>query len=222
MRYWEIDVLRGVAVAGMVIYHLLVDLEMFYGLKIGVFDYPIVILARVVGTLFITLLGMSAYLQFEKEKKIRPLIKRGLGLLFWAIVVSGVTYLAFPGEYVRFGILHLLGVSLWLLVPMVYVKSKIILFLVGLGVITAGLIIRIPSPPALDYYPIMPWFGLAIWGVLIGRVYLPWRKKVVAFKTRIRFLETAGRHSLMIYLIHQPILLLCLYLANKVFFGTLK
>lgn len=216
MRYQEIDVLRGLAVIGMIIYHFLVDLEIFYGYKIGVFDYPVALLARIVGITFIALLGMSAQLQFKKTKTTKVFFKRAAVILFWALIITLITYALFPQEFIWFGILHLVAVSLCMLALIVRLRSNILLFLLGLLVITAGLTLNIPAPITLDYYPILPWFGIAIWGVVLGRVYPIWRQKLPFIRAHNKLIAWLGKNSLGVYIAHQPILLTILYVANRI------
>lgn len=48
-RYWEVDLMRGVAVALMILYHLIFDLEYFAVLKIDASKGPALWLAREIG-----------------------------------------------------------------------------------------------------------------------------------------------------------------------------
>ncbi len=115
-RFWQIDIARGVAIIGMVLYHFLVDLEMIYGIPIGVYKMPVVLLARIVAITFIFLMGMSASIRFEKSGDNRWFVKRAINIGFWAGVISVVTYIIFPENYIYFGILHFTPTYLELLV----------------------------------------------------------------------------------------------------------
>ena len=64
----------------------------------------------------------------------------------------------------------------------------------------------------VDYYPLLPWSGAALLGVVAGRILYPQglRRFVLPLPGNaapIRLLRFLGHHSLLIYLIHQPILL---------------
>ena len=64
----------------------------------------------------------------------------------------------------------------------------------------------------VDYYPLFPWFGVALLGIFAGESLYPagmrrfdlpdWSR--VAIVRGLRFL---GRHSLLIYVTHQPVLI---------------
>jgi uncharacterized membrane protein len=214
-RFHEIDTLRGAAVVGMIIYHLLVDLEMFYGYKIGVFEYPVLLLARMVGIIFTILVGMSAQLQYQQEDGVKKIFKRGINLLLWAGVISLVTFILFPQEFIYFGILHMLGTSILLMALLLKIKSNIVLIAVGVLVILIGAFIEIPFRASLDYYPLIPWFGLSILGVVGARIYIPWREKI-SIRINPSWLSQIGRKTLQIYLIHQPVLLAILWAIKKI------
>jgi len=65
---------------------------------------------------------------------------------------------------------------------------------------------------SIDYFPILPFFGLVLIGIWIGKnMYTnhkrQFRIKDYSNKKRIKFLEFCGRHSLLIYMTHQPIII---------------
>ena len=75
--------------------------------------------------------------------------------------------------------------------------------------------------PAVDFFPIIPWLGVVLLGVFLGNVLyaenkrrfpLPYWGNLFPFNA----LEFLGKHSLLIYMIHQPLLLLALYLLGIV------
>lgn len=75
----------------------------------------------------------------------------------------------------------------------------------------------IPNPPfpTLDYYPLIPWFGLMLIGNGFGH-YLYIRNTVQCITMRagmpaLRYAVFPGKHALLIYMIHQPIILGILY-----------
>ena len=83
-----------------------------------------------------------------------------------------------------------------------------------------GFIIK-GEPDVADYMPLIPWMGVFLIGAGLGRMLYKEKKtlfggageKVRAFTKPLEFL---GRHSLIIYLIHQPIIYFVLYLIFKI------
>lgn len=210
------------ATVGMVIYHFLVDLEMIYGIQLGAYKFPLIILARVVAGWFALLVGVSGAIRFEKIKQLgvkNALLsfgKRATLILGWAGAISVVTYVLFPRNMVVFGILHFIGLSLVLMIPFLYLKNNYVLAMLGIIFGGAGLIVSslettnfgllifgvVPKTfESLDYFPLFPWFGLVLIGIVLGRVVA--KKSVLSTDS---FLSKLGRNSLLIYLIHQPIL----------------
>ncbi len=79
-----------------------------------------------------------------------------------------------------------------------------------------------PQPyPAVDFFPLIPWFGVVLLGVFLGNLLYADNKRQFPLPAWGDFfpfnaLEFMGRHSLVIYMIHQPIILLVLYLLGIV------
>lgn len=70
-----------------------------------------------------------------------------------------------------------------------------------------------------DYFPLFPWLFLFIAGAFFGVWVKDGLMPKFFYKTRIKFLAAAGRHSLLIYVLHQPIIypIVCLILGKSVF-----
>lgn len=63
-----------------------------------------------------------------------------------------------------------------------------------------------------DYYPLMPWLFLFLVGVFLGRYFKASKVPSVFQKDPLPILSTIGRHTLWIYLIHQPVVYGILYI----------
>ncbi len=153
--------------------------------------------------------------------------RRGFLILGGGMVISVATYLLAPGAYVKFGILHLIGVSallqplfvrfgiwnvaigaLWTLIGLKIssiVSENVFLFPFG---------VTYPGFFSLDYYPLFPWFGFVLTGMAVGSMlYVPSRKKLMERLGSVpfpQFLLWSGRQALILYFVHQPIILLVL------------
>ena len=73
------------------------------------------------------------------------------------------------------------------------------------------------KPITEDYVPLLPWLGVVLIGMFIRQQLLRARHLAPArgwpaAGTLGRSLEWAGRHSLAIYMVHQPLLIGILYL----------
>lgn len=65
-----------------------------------------------------------------------------------------------------------------------------------------------------DYFPLMPWLFLFIAGGFLGRLIPKKKFPKFMFKKRIGFFGWMGKHSLLIYLAHQPVIFGICYLVN--------
>jgi uncharacterized membrane protein len=231
MRYIELDLLRTLAIIMMLIYHLLYDLMAFYGWDIPLFSGGWFVWARFVEFLFLGLVGISFAISYDRTKNWKKYVRRGLIIFSWGMLLTVITYLTISDMYIRFGILHLIGISI-LLLPFFY-RFKEFNIVVGAIIMIVGWMILEPlrsSSPLLlplgiqphnfqsmDYFPLFPWFGLILMGLGIGHFlyvrHLSWRSHFPNLQSPItNLLAWPGRHSLMIYLVHQPLFLAVLWI----------
>jgi uncharacterized membrane protein len=224
-RVWEVDALRGLAVVLMVIFHLTWDLHYFGLTTADVFSPPWQAFARLIGSLFTFVLGMSLVLR-RAPPFAWPVLRRGLLLLALGMLITLATYIVFGwASYVRFGILHLLGTAILITHPLVFAPPLLTLAL-GLVALAVGaylgssfvegpwlLWLGLPQRgvTAVDYYPLLPWMGFALLGIAAGRwLYgLDERRSALPDWSAIPpvpWLCWLGRHALPIYFIHQPLL----------------
>lgn len=227
-RIWQVDFLRGVAVVGMVAYHFLFDLEFIFQLPIGVYRMPLLLLSRTVAAIFLLIVGFSAAVKFERLKHgtVRKVIasfgRKAAFILAPALLVTGATFATFPEQTVLLGILHFIALSLVLIIPFLYIKSNRTVFSMGILFLYLGsvlsnlrtdniwLLVFGVTPysfSSFDYFPIFPWFGVILFGLALGRrygqVFQTAKTPSSSFAGQIILL---GKHSLLIYLLHQPVL----------------
>jgi uncharacterized membrane protein len=73
------------------------------------------------------------------------------------------------------------------------------------------------KPATEDYVPLLPWFGLVLIGLWLGRWAVgawPGAWNAALAGAAGRSLAWAGRHSLAVYMLHQPILFTGFYLLT--------
>lgn len=230
-RIWQIDAIRGTALLGMILYHIAFGLFFFASVPVPIFHWSWELLQTTVASTFLLLVGVSLTLKYERltSKNIYGIalfrkFLRSAGVIFAAgMLITFATWLTLPEFYVRFGVLHLIGVGSVLAFP-VLGKPKIAavfgtFFLLlpwfVLSPLPQGNIFTLwlgfPSPhfQSLDYFPVIPWFGLIALGTALGtRIRFP------PSPNHLPWLSWMGRHSLTIYLIHQPLILLGILLLR--------
>lgn len=235
-RYWEIDLLRGLAIIAMIIYHIFFDLNFFgvYNFNLNsiffkIFLYPI-------GTTFLLLVGISLTLSYNRVKKflsnrkiIEKFIFRGSKIFFLGLIITLVTFLFLDDGFVVFGVLHCIGLSI--LFSTVFLRYKLLNLVFGVLFLGLGIFLQtmtfefnylfwlgfIPSNfYTVDYFPVLPWFGFVLIGLAFGNsFYSDYQRKFYikdySYLRSIKFLSLIGRNSLLIYFLHQPIILILIY-----------
>jgi uncharacterized membrane protein len=218
-----LDAARGLALLNMVAFHFLFDLRLV-GVPPGWMRYGPAFDAWAMGIAgsFLFLAGLGLWLGHGDGIRWRAYLRR-LGLLAAAAAaVSAATYVAVPGAWVRFGILHSIAAcSVAALAALrlpwwatAAAGAALLVWGPGLGFpaldgplwIWTGL--GTFAPPMIDYEPVVPWLAPMLLGVAAGRLGSRvglWER--LAGLGAGRLLPWAGRHSLAIYLIHQPVLM---------------
>lgn len=240
-RYWEIDAARGIAVLMMIIFHTVFDLYFFkiYPVTVsyGFWRY----FAFATASLFLLIAGISLSLSHSRAMQLAgdgaqvriagKFLKRGAGIFACGMLVTLATWLYLGEGFVIFGILHAIGVSIMLSPLFFRFRSSNIFigaFVVFIGItlaysgITGSLWlcpfgIHPETFVSVDYTPLFPWSGLVLIGLGFGdRMYPDGRRgfEVPPFPLAITSrLAVLGRHSLAIYLVHQPLIILILHLV---------
>lgn len=233
-RLWEIDVARTVAIAMMVTYHVVYDVELLSpGLGPDPFTGGWGALPEATGSLFLLVAGASLAVadaraeargHSARQRFARHLRRAGI-VLAAALVVSAATAIAFGDRYVRFGILHAIAAGTVVAAATVRLGAWNILpgaAAVAAGVTVAGLggsawLLPVGLGPAtvssVDYWPLLPWLGPMLIGVGLGRLLYPGGARCGAVSRAVAGLRVPGplvvpgRHSLIVYLGHQLLLI---------------
>ena len=237
-----VDALRGLLLVNMIAYHLFYDLTVLFGLKMTWFwDWPGQLWQSLVAGSFILISGFSSRLSRKNGR--RGLLLLGCGMLLslvtW-IVMPG--QLIRFGVLHFLGTAALLWALLgrWLdRVPAgVLLGVGLLLFCLtwgtqngfwGCGVLRLVSLpdswytsrwlfpLGFPGPNfySADYFPLLPWFFLYLSGTAVQRLVAARPALLHRLKTRIPFFSVCGRHTLIVYLLHQPVLYgLCLALMQ--------
>jgi uncharacterized membrane protein len=242
-RFWELDFFRGVAIVMMVIYHLLFDLSYFGGYSIYVHSGFWRDFAQATAAIFILLVGISLTLSASNAKILglnkslfNHFLKRGLKIFFLGMAITLVTYYLIGRGFIVFGILHFIGLAIILAYP--FLKLRIVNIFLGFIFILIGLYLQSTSFNllglfwlgltsenfyTLDYFPIFPWFGIVLIGISLGNSLYPEHRRRIDLPDLSGSLWTRpfnalGRRSLLIYLIHQPAMIIILSMAGIIHF----
>src|SRR5215216_5948023 len=243
-RFWEVDAARGVAIAMMVVYHLVYDLDNFGGYGIestsGFWAY----FADATASAFLVLVGISLAISYSRagargRSLFGKYLRRGLRIFAYGMALT-IGFLALGMGVVAFGILHLIGVSIILAYPLL--RYRLPNLLLGVSVIAVGWYMRAQdvssvSPWLLplgvvpenvfmpDYRPLFPWFGVVLLGLFAGNVLYGGGKRPAVVTNGapalVKPLLPLGRNSLFIYLIHQPIVIALLAALGIIHIGIL-
>jgi uncharacterized membrane protein len=221
-RLQSIDVYRGLAILAMATYHAIWDLNFYRLIEVGIGVDPLWIsIQRGILTAFLLLAGAGLTLAHGDGIRWRGFWRREAILVVAALGVSAVTWFQFGEYFAYFGVLH--AIALFSLMALPLIRAPL---WVGIG--TAIIFLFLPAvfsidlfnarwlawigfftatPETADLVPVFPWFGVMLIGVLGMRVLrgapgLAWSSSNIA----IRGLALMGRWSLIIYLVHQPLL----------------
>jgi uncharacterized membrane protein len=228
-----IDQARGVALIAMAIYHLTWDLGFFgYIQPETATTGGWKIFARLIAGSFLFLVGFSLVLGHQKGFQAKPFLIRFGKIAGAAAIISIATWFAFPQTFIFFGILHAIAAAS--LIGLLFLPlPAVVSLLAAAAAVAAPFYLRTPlfDHPALwwvglsvdiprsnDYVPLLPWIAPVLAGIALAKLFvkseLPERMAGFGNVSKSRWktlLERAGRHSLAIYLIHQPVLIALVY-----------
>ncbi len=219
-RFEILDVLRGIAIVLMVAYHFCFDLSYF---KLARFDFYYdafwLHLRTFILSLFLLLVGISLWLAHNKEIKFNSALKRAGVIAINAGLVSAATWYLFGDRWVFFGVLHFIAFAS--LVGLLFVRHRLLSLSIGLLLLAMNAIqhtwfdqswrqwlgMMTHKPSTEDYVPLIPWLGVVLIGLFIARWIPLVNKKCGVINDKLSALAFMGRHSLIIYMLHQPVMI---------------
>ncbi|MCZ8044600.1 MAG: heparan-alpha-glucosaminide N-acetyltransferase [Beijerinckiaceae bacterium] len=233
LRLELVDCARGLALLAMFVFHFAYDLAYFGLIETDVPSDPAWRgFARLIAGSFLTLVGISLVLATRNGLNRSAFLKRLAMVAGAAMLVTLATYFAMPRSFIFFGILHHVALGSVLALPFLRlpvaavataaVAAFALPFLVAHPLLDQPALAwlgfsRAPIVTA-DFVPVVPWFGCVLSGVVLARLALPrlagsrfaaWRPASLL----ARILAWGGRHSLLVYLVHQPVFIGALMLG---------
>ena len=235
LRIDAIDLVRGAALVAMAIYHFTWDLEFFGYAEPGLSQQGgWKLFARSIASTFLVLVGISLVLASPKGIRWAGFGKRFLQIAGAAALITAATWYATPDRFIFFGILH--QIALASLIGLAFLRVPVLLTLAfAFFVIAAPHFLRAEpfahpalwwvglapvDPPSNDYVPVLPWTGAVLIGIAAGRLMHRHDlfDRISRFRTPTLALPVnfCGRHGLAFYLLHQPVLIGCLWLFAQI------
>jgi uncharacterized membrane protein len=231
-RYDSIDALRGAAIVWMTVYHFCFDLNHFRWIQQDFYRDPFWTWQRTaIVSLFLFCAGLGQAVAWSQGQSWRRFWKRWAQVAACAVLVTAASAAMFPRSYIYFGVLHGIAVILvivrltggwgrWLWPagavaigafmagPWIHAQAGgALAFLDTRAFNWIGIITR--APVTEDYVPVLPWLGVAWWGMAAGQWLLARYPQAVAAPMPgwTAPLSWLGRWSLTWYMVHQPVLI---------------
>lgn len=226
-RIFALDWIRGIALLGMILHHSLFAVEQvsyLFGVPIEfafLRGWGFWILQELFVAVFLMISGICTAFS-------RNVLRRGLIVCAAATAITLATGVLLPaigvtGLEIWFGILHMFGISMVLYALFTHPKKGVaaataaVLFIAYLMAVAfrgsdyANWIRTIVGFPfegfySADYYPLFPYILLFLVGTVLGPAVRDHRLPQKFYALRCKPLEWIGRHSLWIYLLHQPVI----------------
>ena len=201
----------------MVFFHLSFDLNNFHFIHIDIYHAKEwAYLRKIILILFLGSVGISLVLANDKSINIAKVKKRFFLLAGASLLISIASYITFPKTYIYFGVLHFIMLSS--LLGLFFIRHEYIALISGLMILilfnldlinmhpfynSIQPILNLPKKTE-DLVPLIPWFGVVLIGIFVGR------KKLFLFPLAHNKLSLSvsflGKHALIIYLGHQVFL----------------
>ncbi len=231
-RVYILDVVRGASVIAMIFHHSYVLLHFTRGVTHPFFSSDLFnVLQLFFVCVFLLVSGICT--NFSKSVAKRGLIVSAAALTVTLVTAVLLPAVGFTGLEIYFGILHMFGLSMLLYAlvrPLLDKCNGTVVAIVCLALFAGQLVwmAKVPffeSPMnftmifgfpsrnfySADYYPLLPYFFAFVCGAMLGRPIKEGRFPAWFYGFRCKPLEFVGRHSLVFYLLHQPVVLVLIF-----------
>lgn len=230
-RFIELDILRGLAIFFMIGLHILWDLDYFHILPLNTSLYRFNLFVPV---MFFLLVGICLAVNDNrnqhsiKKSRYSHTIQRGLWIFILGMILTLISSLILPERPIVFGVLHCIGLSIIISLPFLRFKTYNLVFafgFIGLGLLFGTVTFTNPTilqmalglhqadvwRYTIDYFPLLPWIGVTLLGVTLGNILYKGNERRFTFPELshyrpVKAFSWLGQHSLIIYLIHQPLI----------------
>jgi len=215
--------MRGGAIFAMVLFHLFFDLSFLGFTDSDFYNDPFWLHGRtLILSSFLFLVGVSLWLANRDGINPRRVLKRFGLLIGCALLISVATWWLVGERFVFFGVIHFIALAS--LLGLLFVHAGTLNLVVGGLLIAVGNTAEFAwfdnpgwrwiglmtfKPLTNDYVPLLPWFGVVLLGIYVAPRVLAWAKRSTADSSSggVSLMAYMGRHSLLIYMVHQPLLL---------------
>ena len=223
-RVFWIDFFRTLAILNMIVYHGMWDAIYLFGYDLPSLYTPwAIVWERYICISFFVLSGICFNMS-------RSNVKRGIFVSVCGLIVTLVTVIFVPQGKIIFGTLTFIGLAHLLLCPIfksikvnpyIGMFVSLMLFILTYSV-PEGQILGVGLPKSLysnlltalvgfppndfssaDYFPIMPWIFVFLFGCFLGKAIKPKAKEIKEIEKPIVFIS---RNSIYIYMVHQAVL----------------
>ncbi len=229
-RIGAIDALRGGALCMMFAYHFAFDLR-YFGVAQLDFENSVFWLSfrAVIVASFLSIVGVSLVLADRRGADAGHFLRRVAMIAAAALAVTAASWLLFPSSFIYFGILHCIALASLLAWPLR--RHPRLALVAGIAVLVAASVFSSPAfdrmqlswigftthkPITEDYVPLAPWSAAVFIGIALGHALeQAGHRPLQLFDAAPRWLRWLGRHSLVVYLVHQPLLMAVLWLLVR-------
>lgn len=241
-RVYLLDEIRGLCILLMVAYHATFDFVYFFNIDIPIFHARFFDFAQpFVAGIFIFISGIAC--RFSKNNLKRGALVLGLAavvslvtwimyrdqfIIFGILHLLGLCMIVFALARPLLDKLHPVGAAVVFALLFAFtlgVKNGHIGFpplslempreLYRSGIMTA-LGFSAPSFASFDYFPVLPWMPLFLCGSCVGVYFAGGHLPAFFYQKHAGWLCAVGKRTLIIYMLHQPVVYGVMWLLFKV------
>ena len=229
-RWPWLDMVRGLAILMMIAFHFCFDLTYWHLADFQLLsDWRWMAWRSGIVGLFLFIMGMSLVLAAEHTAA--HFWQRLIRVACCAGIISAVSWVMFADRFIYFGILHFVVLAsllghvllrlkfldrrwLWLLLALICLRTA---WFPGAEVLDPRTLnwlgMAAHKPQTEDYVPLLPWFGIVLLGMALARSlqHSSYPQCHADVPTICQPAVVLGRHSLLIYMLHQPLLMALLW-----------